>query len=59
MLLLTWIAEGVIAELEVLGRTVQEAFGVIGQRVDDFESLFQDEDLRRNPIRDDTSPSLL
>jgi len=33
---------GVIAELESLGKTVQEAFGVIGQNVEEFEALFRD-----------------
>lgn len=32
--------KGVIDELEFLGRTLQGAFGVIGQTVDEFESLF-------------------
>lgn len=32
--------EGVIAELELLGKALQEAFGVIGQNTDDFEALF-------------------
>jgi hypothetical protein len=34
--------EGVIAELESLGKTVQQAFGVIGQNVEDFDALFLD-----------------
>ncbi|PVF97453.1 hypothetical protein CPB86DRAFT_706963 [Serendipita vermifera] len=34
--------KGVIAELEVLGRTLQDAFGVIGQNVEEFEALFID-----------------
>lgn len=32
--------KGVIDELDSLGRTLQGAFGVIGQTVDEFESLF-------------------
>jgi len=32
--------KGVTDELEYLGRTLQEAFGVIGQHVDEFEELF-------------------
>ncbi|KAG8758649.1 hypothetical protein FRC14_007704 [Serendipita sp. 396] len=43
---------GVIAELETLGRTVQEAFGVIGGKVGDFESLFIADN---NEIRHETS----
>jgi hypothetical protein len=35
-------AEGVIHELDYLGRTLQEAFGVIGQSVDQFEGLFSE-----------------
>ena len=33
--------KGVIQELEFLGRTVQEAFGVIGEGLDEFEELFK------------------
>lgn len=33
--------KGVIDELEFLGKTLQVAFGVIGQTVDEFESLFK------------------
>ncbi|KAG8821565.1 hypothetical protein FRC17_009783 [Serendipita sp. 399] len=40
---------GVIAELETLGRTVQEAFGVIGGRVEEFESLFIAESSQPRP----------
>lgn len=40
VLCLTGSAEGVIAELEVLGRDLQKAFGVIGQTTEEFESLF-------------------
>lgn len=32
--------KNVIYELDFLGRTVQDAFGVIGQTVDEFESMF-------------------
>ena len=32
--------KGVIQELDFLGRTLQDAFGVIGQTTDAFESLF-------------------
>ena len=35
--------KGVIHELDYLGRTAQGAFGVIGQTVDDFESMFINE----------------
>ncbi|KAG8818779.1 hypothetical protein FRC17_010709 [Serendipita sp. 399] len=40
---------GVIAELETLGRTIQEAFGVIGGRVEEFESLFIAESSQPRP----------
>lgn len=52
---LTPSLEGVIAELETLGRVVQEAFGVIGQNTEEFESLFLDysaiDQAREDPIR--------
>lgn len=32
--------KGVIQELDYLGKTLQDAFGVIGQSTVDFESLF-------------------
>lgn len=32
--------KGVTVELESLGRTLQDAFGVIGQTSDEFEMLF-------------------
>lgn len=32
--------KGVIQELDILGRTVQEAFGVIGEGLEEFEQLF-------------------
>jgi hypothetical protein len=35
--------KGVIHELDFLGRTMQEAFGVIGESPGEFEALFQDE----------------
>jgi len=35
-------SEGVIQELEYLGTTLQDAFGVIGQTMEQFESLFVD-----------------
>jgi len=34
--------KGVIQELDYLGRTLQEAFGVIGQSTEEFEALFRD-----------------
>ncbi|OCH91682.1 hypothetical protein OBBRIDRAFT_728270 [Obba rivulosa] len=34
--------KGVIQELDFLGHTMQEAFGVIGQSVEEFEALFRD-----------------
>lgn len=33
--------KGVIQELDFLGRTVQEAFGVIGEGLEEFEELFR------------------
>ena len=32
--------KGVTMELELLGRTLQDAFGVIGQSSEEFEMLF-------------------
>lgn len=34
--------KNVIQELDYLGRTLQEAFGVIGQSTAEFEALFPD-----------------
>jgi hypothetical protein len=34
--------KGITQELEFLGRTSQDAFGVIGQGTEVFEDLFQD-----------------
>lgn len=34
--------KGVTDELELLGRTLQNAFGVIGQTPEEFEALFMD-----------------
>ncbi|KAG7439468.1 uncharacterized protein BT62DRAFT_913494 [Guyanagaster necrorhizus] len=36
--------KGVTQELESLGRTLQDAFGVIGQTPEEFETLFMDEE---------------
>lgn len=33
---------GVIQELDYLGRTLQDTFGVIGESTDAFEALFRD-----------------
>ena len=33
--------KGVTVELEFLGRTLQDAFGVIGQTAKEFEMLFE------------------
>ena len=33
--------KGVIKELDVLGRTLQDAFGVIGQTRGEFERMFE------------------
>jgi hypothetical protein len=35
--------KGVIHELDFLGRTLQTAFGVIGETPAEFEALFRDE----------------
>lgn len=35
--------KGVIQELEYLGSKLQDAFGTIGQRPEDFDSLFETE----------------
>ena len=34
--------QGVIRELDFLGRTLQDAFGVIGESTEAFEALFRD-----------------
>ena len=34
--------QGVIRELDFLGRTLQDAFGVIGESTEAFEALFSD-----------------
>ena len=39
--------QGVIHELDFLGRTLQNAFGVIGETPGEFEALFEDE---RRPV---------
>jgi len=36
--------KGVTEELEKLGRTLQSAFGVIGQTPNEFEALFAHQD---------------
>lgn len=33
--------KGVIQELDFLGRTLQDAFGVIGQSTEEFEAMFR------------------
>lgn len=38
--------KGVTQELESLGRTLQDAFGVIGQTPEEFEALFRDQERR-------------
>lgn len=40
--------KGVTQELDCLGHTLQDAFGVIGQTADEFDSLFLETDLERN-----------
>ncbi|KAI6037545.1 Fusaric acid resistance protein-like-domain-containing protein [Pisolithus marmoratus] len=40
--------KGVTQELDYLGRTLQDAFGVIGQTVQEFDALFTDVDVERN-----------
>lgn len=42
--------KGVTQELESLGRTLQNAFGVIGQTSDEFEALFMDPEERQRII---------
>lgn len=42
--------KGVIQELDFLGRTVQEAFGVIGEGLEEFEELFTVEDGQLDPL---------
>ncbi len=37
--------KGITQELEFLGRTSQDAFGVIGQSTEVFENLFRDNNL--------------
>ena len=37
--------KSVIQELEFLGETLQEAFGVIGQTTDEFERLFRNDEV--------------
>ncbi len=39
--------KGVTQELESLGRTLQDAFGVIGQTAEEFTALFMDEEESR------------
>ena len=33
--------KGVIQELDILGKTLQGAFGVIGQTTEEFEAMFR------------------
>jgi hypothetical protein len=42
--------KGVTQELEILGRTLQDAFGVIGQSPEEFEALFQDQRTVENNV---------
>lgn len=42
--------KGVTEELESLGRTLQRAFGVIGQTPEEFEALFMDPEEGRRRI---------
>ena len=42
--------KGVIQELDYLGRTLQDAFGVIGQSRDAFEDLFEAPLDSANPV---------
>lgn len=34
--------KGVIRELDYLGKTLQDAFGVIGQTTEEFEAMFRE-----------------
>ena len=38
--------QGVTRELDYLGHTLQNAFGVIGQTPEEFEAFFRDERMR-------------
>lgn len=40
--------KGVTQELDHLGRTLRDAFGVIGQTAEEFDALFLDVDVERN-----------
>lgn len=42
--------KGVTQELELLGRTLQDAFGVIGQTPEEFEALFMTPEEARRRI---------
>ncbi|KAG5637037.1 hypothetical protein H0H81_006032 [Sphagnurus paluster] len=42
--------KGVTEELELLGRTLQTAFGVIGETPEEFEALFMDPEESRRRI---------
>jgi len=42
--------KGVTEELESLGRTLQKAFGVIGETPEEFEALFMDPEESRRRI---------
>jgi hypothetical protein len=37
--------KGITGELEFLGRTSQDAFGVIGESTEVFENMFRDDDI--------------
>ncbi|TFY82398.1 hypothetical protein EWM64_g1610 [Hericium alpestre] len=43
---------GITQELDFLGRTSQDAFGVIGQSVESFEEMFRDEEYEARVRRD-------
>lgn len=45
--------KGVTVELENLGRILQDAFGVIGQTPQEFDSLFVSSEESSNPYSDD------
>lgn len=42
--------KGVTHELDFLGSTLQDAFGVIGQTAEEFDGLFLETDLERNDV---------
>ena len=50
--------KGVIQELDFLGKTLQEAFGVLGGSTEDFENLFRVEAILGEEVNVDSSVRL-